>query len=609
MPIAEPPPSSLPMTDSPTFTSNLEALARFCDATAARLRNVPPPKGVRPIAARDGTPTFVWPENENRLTWLGRTSMPTVRATELVAAFDPGSRNVLLYGLGGGEEVRLLLNRLAPHQAVFVLEDDETSAALALRLRDFSPSLRQGRLLLFVAADPWGEMLTFLRRNAGFLTPERALCWPWFTAADIAALSDRLLTVSAEVATHRAAAGTTRRQARMMPSKANGEAGVAIISNVADRGVLEFAARLHHAAAAAGLPCCQAVLDDPACVHPDAVEQRVWDSRPTHLILLDVLPEGLQWRLPEAATIVTVTHAQPLSGDWLRRIPAAAGLAVRTPPQREQAIAAGIPAERTILLGPAATPGLENVGADPEKGLIVVADGPDPAPESVGLHLSSHLALWHFVRSWIERRADQYVDAQAERALAAAEEHLGIRLHSGEVRQGLLSRIRGVLGPAVIAQTTCRRLLESGQEFALYGDGWSHDSPFTSRWRGRWPLPDALRDLLAACGVAVIVRSGGWDSQAMLDCVAAGLVTLVRMPEGPPEVTADSVPQVLDPAAHVVTYRNATELLRILRSLPESRGDLPDRTAKAAAYVNAAHTWTQRIRELLGLAERLNTAS
>ncbi len=609
MPIVEPLPSGPPMTDSPTFAKNLEALVVFGAATAARLRRVPPPTGVRSMTARDGTPTFVWRESENRPAWLGRTSMPTVRAAELVAAFDPGSRNVLLHGLGGGEEVRLLLGRLAPHQAVFVLEDDETAVVLALQLRDFSQELRQGRLLLFVGSDPWGEMLDFLCNNAGFLTPERVLCWPWFTSADIAAVSDRLLAVSTEVATRRAAAGRASRQGEMTPSRANGETNVAIISNVADCGVLEFAARLHHAAAAAGLPCCKAVLDSPVCVHPDAVEQRVWDSHPTHLVLADVLPEGLQWRLPEAVCIIAVTHGQTLSADWLRRIPPSVGLSVRTVPQREQVLAAGIPVERTILLRPAATPGLENVGAHLANGLIVVADGPDPSPESVGLHLSSHLALWHSARSWIERRADRYVDAQAEAALAAAEEHLGIRLRSGEVRQGLLSRIRSVLGPAVIAQKTCQRLLEAGQEFDLYGEGWQHDSPFASRWRGRWPLPNAVRDVLAARGVAVIVRSGGWDSQPMLDCVAAGLVTMVRMPEDPAAAQTDLAPRVLNPACHVVTYGNATELLHKLRHLSESPGDLADRTAEAAAYVNAAHTWIQRIRELLALERRPDAMS
>lgn len=595
-----------PCSESPdhlVLAANIDALATYCGPTAERLRTVELPPSTRSVVGRDGNRTFVWSDAAGRLEWLGRTSIPTVRAEELIAAFEPGSRNVLLRGVGSGEEIRLLLGRLAPYQAVFVLEEDPAVAALVLRLRDFSGDLRRGRLVILVAGDVWGELKRFLCDHPGFLTPERVLCWPWFAAADVAAISDQLSSVNSVVAASRNASRQELRSGRLALEHVARSRAIAVVSNVADWSVLEFAARLRHAAGIDGFPCETAVLDCPACVHPDAVERKVWEAKPSHVVLLDVLPDGLQCALPKASTMVSVSHQQPLAAEWLGRLPDDARLVVMTAEQHEQAVSAGVSPDRVVLLRPAATPGLGDLVEAGRKGLIVVADGPDASPEAVGLHLSSHVALWSTAKHWIERHVGDYTNERAEEVLAAAEAKLGIRLTSDEVRQGLIVRIREVLGPAVIGSMICQRLLETGREFDLYGSGWEHDARMAQRHGGRWPLPSELVKALAGRGLAIIVGLDGGESQPLLDCAAAGLVTFARS-QGMRSESAFGAGRVLDPARDLVEYCHCGDLMRLLNQAETAPQMFEARAARAAEYVNSAHTWVHRLRGLLGEGQR-----
>src|SRR5262245_34368870 len=133
--------------DSDIFQKNLDALRQAQPAAADLLAAAELPQDVRVVHARDGVCSFAWTDGE-RTRWLGRTTMRRVRAEALVEQFAPGSGNAAFVGIAHGLEVKLLLARLAPVQAAFVIDESAAGPAMAMRLIDFSVEIAGGRLVL-----------------------------------------------------------------------------------------------------------------------------------------------------------------------------------------------------------------------------------------------------------------------------------------------------------------------------------------------------------------------------------------------------------------------------------------------------------------------------
>lgn len=167
---------------------NLHALRAVDPATAdcqAALDLAP----LNPVPARtrDGRLSFRLTQPDGKTGWLGRTSVPGVRAAALLEQFDPGNGNVLLPSFGEGTEVQTLLSQLQPHRVVFVWEPDPVTIRLALSLHDFSAALRAGRLvILYCAAENLTQALAnWLQNHSAQECPGRLMMWPWQTDAQI----------------------------------------------------------------------------------------------------------------------------------------------------------------------------------------------------------------------------------------------------------------------------------------------------------------------------------------------------------------------------------------------------------------------------------------
>ncbi len=589
------------MTDSPltqpdpaVFEGNIAALRASSPSTAAALLASSAPASVHLAHGRDGVLTYAWTGDDGSLRWLGRTSMPSVRAPALVEAFDAGTRNVLVQGFGQGSEVRLLLQRLAPHQALMTIEGDAWTVALSLRLHDLTDSIRQGRLLVFVGPDAWADLRAFLLAHDGYLTPERVLSWPWFDAATIADITERITSIGTAVARHRSSRLEALRQSAATTTP--GKRKIAILTNVSDDRNRRFAGQLAAAAAAMNGSCSRFVLDDPATVHPAAIEQNLHREPPEVLILLDVAPEALQCHLPPAPVFVACAHNQALSVEWLRQLPPTVRLGLTTEPQRRAAIEQGIAPSRLTILPPAATVGLRPPKAAPRGGIAVIADGLDASPEAAGLHLVSHRKLWKAAGDIIRRQCDTYHDGRADAVLRKAEKTLHVNLKSEEIRQGLERRIRTILGPAIIRRGYCLALLEAGIAFDLYG-GWPGDPILETHDRGPWPGPETVADALADHGLIISIETSGVVQTGLLDGIAAGLVGFVRA--HPSDAGQGGLAAVLDPEEHVRRFDSRQALVAHVREYLEDPARFAPIAARGMQHVNAHHTWGVRLETIL----------
>jgi hypothetical protein len=583
--------------DLAILDANIAALELFLPKSAERLREAKPPASVRAAAGRDGCPTFVWSGDAGHLCWLGRTSTPSISSPALVDAFQPGNRNVLLVGLGQGAEARLLLDQLARHQAVIVVEENAWAAALSLRLYDFSDDFRRRRLAIFVGSDAWNALQEFLLSSDGYLTPERVLSWPWFDAKAIAEASSRLLEINRRAAQHRTAAHNERRQSRITTGVPPRSRSIALLSNIPQASVRHLADRLSAGVESLNRPCVRFTLDDPTMVHPFAVERALFETSPDILILLDAAPGALQYQLPPAPSIVLCAHRQALADKWVCELPQAVKVSVPTATQRRQIIDLGLNESRALLLPPAALPGLEQRERQGGRRILVLADGADISAEAVGLHLASHCQLWEASMAMVRENCDFYRDDQAAGILDSAERKLKIRLDSEEVRAGIVDRIRRILGPAVVREAYCMALAEADIDFDLLGHSWGGNPTLAKFHRGPWPEPPHMRRILDGHGMVVSIEPSGCVRSAVLDALSARVAAAVRV--HPSDGTGDGLSAVLDPEKHISRFQSRSELVTLAREFAQEPDDFHAQAAAAAAHILAGHTWTHRLQSIL----------
>ncbi|MFQ5502004.1 MAG: glycosyltransferase [Phycisphaerae bacterium] len=597
-------------TDTPTlnpavFDANLTALWAGLPDSAEVVAGARLPDSMKLVTGRDGATTFSWLDDAGSLHWLGRTSMPSISCPALLDSFDPGSGNVLLVGLGQGAELRLLLDRMAAHQAVMVVEPTAWAVAAALRLRDFSAAIQQRRLLIFTGKEPWGALSDFLKTHVGFLVPDRVLSWPWFDTEEIAHASERLSGVQTAIARDRTAdagqhdpiSGISEIPG-VITTQASGssESGLAILSSVTDTRAHRFARLLSHAAAAEGLPHCCCVLDQPACVHPAAQDRAVRSIEPKTIVLIDGLPESMSIPSPDVSMWIMCSHALPLSQDWLKRIPDSTWLGVRTEDQRQHAIGAGLSQSHVIVLPPAAVSPRRSSPAE-ETRIAVIGDLADTSASAVGLHLVSHCRLWTAAEGVLDGMVDTYQDEDAERVLEAAERKTRIRLTSDEVRRGIVERIRQTLGPSLVRRAYCEALADAGFAFDLYGTGWDRHPRLRACDRGPWPTVGDEAAATDAHGLILSIETSGHVVSPFVDGLAAGLAGFTR--RHPLDTTANGLAAILDPDTHVWRFDSRKDMVNCITKAMGEPDSFADRRARAAAYINEHHTWSCRLRKII----------
>jgi hypothetical protein len=178
-----------PPPDTAIFDRNLEALRAEDADLALRLAGLDiSPFSPTPAHTRDGRLSFRLTRTEGQREWLGRTSIPGVRAAALLEQFDPGNRNVLLPGFGEGTEIHNLLAKLDPHRLVFVWEPELITIRLGLALRDYRGGLTGSRLIILQCPNTHltEELARWLIGHPHHQCPTRLMAWPWQSQAELA---------------------------------------------------------------------------------------------------------------------------------------------------------------------------------------------------------------------------------------------------------------------------------------------------------------------------------------------------------------------------------------------------------------------------------------
>lgn len=577
--------------------ANLAALAEWLTSSANAIRQSRLPESLQCRPGRDGVLTFAWSDTGGVMQWLGRTSMPTVSAPALVEAFGPGPAGILLYTMGSGHEVKLLLERIFPDQAIMVVEPEPWKAGLALRLHDLSAAIRNRRLLLFTGPAAWDEFGAFLVEHPGFFEPQRILSWPWFDHELIADITKRVESVNAaldrrRLQLHAVAVGEGRQHLAATHAE---RPAIAIIAHPFSLAAYRLAALLA-TAAETDWNVQRHLGDAPHQAHPLMIADVLHQHPPRMCILIDSLPGGLPYALPDSPACVLWTGAHLPEGVSSPQLMRGARLAVASDALRNKAISAGVEPSQVIVVPPAAQVGLVPSLRSPTRRLAVMADRPDSSPTSAGLHLVTHCRLWEAAREVIRQTADTYDDDQADDVVRTAESRLRIRLETPSVRAGIIERVRARLGPAIVREECLKALMASGLEFDLFGAGWDGAGIPAGALRGPTTEPQDVPAILNSLDAIVFMETGDRVPMLLLDALAAGVVVFLR--EGRASQGGDQVARILKPVGDVERFSSRATMLASLKKYLAQ----PEASHAAALglsrHVRASHTWRNRLQAI-----------
>ena len=576
-----------PINDSDALLrANLDALRATLPQSARVVVESAAPSSLIPTMGRDGADTFSWTDQDGRTRWLGETTMPSISEDALAEQFEPGAGNAILLGMGHGVAIRAISKRLRAHQAIFVVEPEAWRVAAALRLHDLSRLIRRGRLLLFVGPDAWDRLVHHLVDRPGFLPPERALAWPWFSRTDVRALSERISSMLSEV-------GERRNENAADPGATQDAYAhrILIASNSADERTHRWARALEAGGRGPNTAVFCCVPDDPTLMAPATIERRIRQLSPTLTLLIDCAASQLAFGVGDAPQSIVLTHTDTPTDELLRRIPKSARVCVRTQSQYDAAIAAGVTTDRLRTQLPGAPVPSAPAASHGAPRIIAMCDWRGIDAEDVGLHLASHQRLWRHAREWIARHADTYEDNLAADALAQAESALNIRLQSDDVRAGLTSRIAGSLGGRVVAESLLNRMAEAGIEFELRGAGWE-DHPTLAAYAVR---PEDVESDTRPGAMVCLGASPHADDRA-LAWLAAGRPLIVRRP---PNWADSEWRRLVDCERHLQTFQSADELIALARAFHRHPENAAEMAGRAAEHLRTTHTWRLRFEDLL----------
>ncbi len=555
---------------------------------------IPLPESAQPATARDGSVTYIFPDKPASQRYLGRSSMPRVRAEALVDALCPDGSNILLPQMGTGHEAHEILRRTGDRCAVFVHEPDRLCIRLALSLHDFSRPLRMGRLILLNHPDIVEALQEFFSRNPGYEFPQKILTPPDMDTARTESLRKTVTQAARHVTAQQHQELQTHSQSLARRRSKPKIKAIAILSMDPRPTAADACAALQRAAAQTGIDVAACVPNHPNQCHHVARMKTLVDSSADAAILLNggwgpMLPfvhnnlPSATWMLPGSRMIAGMTD-----GFATQHV-----IFVATPFLKDETTASVGPDRSTQWLEPAVDETTFQPSHDPAStvakpiDVICLGHHGDIQPDTHGIKLESHIAFWNELIAQA-RVADDDEDA----IIAAAQRSTGIEITEPDLLEQFRRLLRHVILPTIRTTTALECLVRAGRELHVYGDGWNRN-PLRGITSHLLPPTAANRNQLFNAAKIVVVPLHATDVvQNVLEALAAGSCVVIRRPRSPLD---ESHPQLADVLQRLPAARTNVELAQRVSDL------LADDTRRRSACSSAReillqrHTWSHRL--------------
>ncbi len=528
--------AQLPGLQLEVYERNIGALARQQPVECEQIDAVELSNDVTLTEGRDGTPTFRLRDGAGRQHWLGHSSMPATSSPAMLTEFMFGSGNVLLPSMGHGGEVKHLLARMAPHQAVFMWDADPLIPALALRLHDFSDDILMGRVVIAVGPEAGEALNRVFEAYPTHLPPVKIFGAPHLDPAALHELQAHAEAVAARQnqAVAQATAQLAAEISARPPEPPSTHRRVMILSSVIDPEVTHVAEALAGAAEEADLCCVAHIADRPASVHILAAAQQIRKLMPQAVILLNQvkaewghLLDGAEfcttWCVSHSADRAELTRHRAPSESIYAATPLLANQLQQSDPNHAEVRILGPAADRR-LFRPLALDEEERAkyGSD----VAVIFSAADFSPEAVGLKWESHQQLLGEIVGFLRDNPQRLDLAAADRVIESASRRIRITLDSSEVRKQLAKFISVGIAPTLAVLDLIRRLPADEVRVKLWGSNWDLHRAAADVSTGSPPSQEERNKIYNTAQIIVHVRNDDWHRQHLLDALAAGASVL-----------------------------------------------------------------------------------
>lgn len=627
--------ASPPQLNAAVFTGNMTALRQIDPRLSDCVAKLAASSQATLAVTRDGQISFCLaypaamtaPGGGSR--WLGRTSIPAVRADALLDRFDAGLGNVLLPGIGQGFEVTLLLQRLARCRAVFVWEPDDEAVALCLQLHDWSAAFSEGRLVLLGGplTALTATLTAWLEAHPGYLCPTRIMMWPWATPPELAEIRAVVQAAyeSVEASRARELARLRQQLAETRPREilhrsdgsGVGQSGegrsVLILSLQPREEVLALGDAIATAMSAAGEQTQYVAVRSAGDVHPLARIRQVTGTDgglPDRAILLNATRQDVRDVLPDRVSAICwlETHAIPSSG-LAGHIDDRDIIAVTHSRGHSRVLQAGIEPARVIVcpwpcLSSSRDPA-DLAAANRAIDVAIMADLPLASAERFGYDLPTHLQLWSTAVELLESRIDSFTDDQGELILTVAENRLRLKIDDPEVRRPMVETLSTTVANALLWRRLLHVLMQAGVHLAVYGHGWGEVAG--GCWRGAMMSMQDRVSVAEQAKLLIHADVTGEVSSAALLAAGSGAVLLARA--HPSDRRPGGLHTLFEHHRGMLTFRTAQDLARLTRQLVGDSAYRQRLARQAAETVVSKHTPRARLEVLKSCATSCSATS
>ncbi len=596
-----------------TYQRNLSAIRQIDPELAQRLDGVDVPEQAELTTGRDGSPTYCVRGQESD-RWLGMTSMPTVSGPATLGNFDAGSGNVALAGIGQGIEARLLVDQLALSRAVFILEPDPTSLAMALRLHDLSAALAARRVILIVPTDAdadapvaplFGALLRYLEQHAGVMPPERMLAWPWLSPTQTDLVRIILQRASTEITQRRARdlaslsselAGHYPERSSAMPTRPT----TLVVCLNPSAETCQVARELTQGAASLDWVVEPWLGDTPDRSTSLPLGHTIAEQRPDWVVLIDSVRGRLARVLPAGLPVVTwLTPWAQVDGDLVSGVGPGDRVAAMTDRAARRVAEAGLDAERVHVVPPGAMVPESYEPPPATYEVLTVSNAMTTDAEANGLTLDSHRALWHAAWRLIVDEAERYCDEHIEALLSRAEKRAGAAFQDPALRANLQRHINAVLGQTLVRREAYAAALRSGVPLTVRGRGWGDVEGIVSAWGG--PIGTSARSAVYGSAKIVLhVDIAGNTTPDLLGAATSGAAVVARA--HPSDQAPHGLTKLLEPGREILFFRRHSEMVGHIKRLLADEPARREMAERARTKLAEAHTVSHRLQALRKLA-------
>jgi hypothetical protein len=503
-------------------------------------------------------------------------------------------------------EPLVVLEKLEPPRCVFVVEPEPLLASLAMRLYDYGPAIRDGRLVFWIG-DLSRAVRVFFEANPGYTMPQTLVVAPQRSASEIAGLREQLEQVSAvAVEIQNRVWESARLGISRTPLASKGRTPrLAVVSWDARPGALELAGRIRCGADQLGWSCKVCVPDSPRNDHA-AVALRLIDEQKADLVLVVNHPpsgfvEGLGGHRPIALWFDCDSTVRPPPSPDRNVIACATSRRFRSGLE-----SSGWPVERILCTPPAVDDALVAAArpALPPSGrtTAVFMTLPRAEPEALGITLPSHRVLWLALHRQALAGHERIDDPVIGQWLERAQDESGTTLRDEAMLERFREMTRAVLIPIALAHQAAMAASAAGCSVRLWGapvapkEGWP---PFETMPACADFLGEAsnIQILILPLITAEALRRG-------LEALAAGAIVVCRSSR---EELHSDFPgiEIVTPYLHVYQTRGELAALLSHRARDDSLGSVEHRRVvreKIARHL----TVSCRLREIVEVFTRRN---